>query len=128
MKINSDKSLLRNLLYSLILFGRIKTTKTRAKASSGIADKLVNKIKKGTTAGRRDVLKFITEKEAVEKLEKEIIPKLRKRKSGYTRIIKIGTRVGDRAAMVLMEWVFDEEPKEEVEKVEKVVKVKKGKG
>ncbi|MBI4999524.1 50S ribosomal protein L17 [Candidatus Gottesmanbacteria bacterium] len=101
---------LRNLIYSLIIFGRIKTTRARAKAIVGLVDRIVNKIKKGTVAGKRQVLTFLPQRPVVEKLMKEIIPKLAGRSSGYTRIIKIGGRAGDGAPMVVMEWVESETP------------------
>lgn len=114
MRKAKDLPLLRNFIYSLALFGQIKTTLTRAKAVQGIVDRLVNKIKKGTVAGKRDVLRFLPQKQIVEKLTGEIVPKLIGRSSGYTRIIKIGKRQGDGAAMGVMEWIMTEEqPKAE---------------
>jgi large subunit ribosomal protein L17 len=121
MKKSKDLPLLRNLIYSLVLFGKIKTTRARAKATVGLVDRIVNKIKKGTVAGRRQVLTFLPQKPVVEKLMKEIIPKLAGRSSGYTRIIKIGERAGDGAPMVVMEWVVEkEQPKVESVTDEKV--------
>lgn len=108
MKKSKNLPLLRNLIYSLVLFGKIKTTKARAKAITGLVDRIVNKIKEGTVAGKRQVLTFLPQKPVVEKLMKEITPKLTGRSSGYTRIIKIGERLGDGAPMVAMEWVIDE--------------------
>jgi len=105
-----DLPVLRNLIYSLVIFKRIKTTKNRAKAMAGLIDRLVNKIKKGTVASKREVLKILPQKEVIEKLEKEIVVKLGSRTSGYTRIIKIGERLGDGAPMVAMEWVEGETP------------------
>lgn len=107
MKKAQEFHLWRNLIYSLVLFGQIKTTRSRAKAISGLIDKLVNKIKKGTVAGKREVLKILPQKEAVNKLETEILPKLSSRKSGYTRIFRLGERSGDGAAMVLIQWAED---------------------
>lgn len=129
MKQSQNWPILRNLIYSLILFGEVKTTKSRAKAISGLVDKLVNKSKKGTVSNIREILKTIPQKEAVEKLAKDVIPNLGSRGSGYTRILKLGRRQGDGAEMVLMTWVKDEakvEPSlakasegKQVEKVEK---------
>lgn len=108
MKKSKDLPVLRNLIYSLVLFGKIKTTRARAKAIQGLVDKLVNKIKKGTVASKRDALRVLPQKQIFEKLTGEIIPKLAGRSSGYTRIIKIGERLGDGAPMVAMEWVKEE--------------------
>lgn len=129
MKHNQNWLLWRNLIYSLILFGRIKTTKTRAKAIIGLVDKLVNKIKKGTVAGKREVLQTLPRKEVVIKLTKEIVPVLAGKNSGYTRITKIGSRQGDGAKMVIMEWIKEKVTQvvqvEKIEQVEKVSKVPK---
>ncbi|MFH0864057.1 MAG: 50S ribosomal protein L17 [Candidatus Gottesmanbacteria bacterium] len=111
MKNNKDWLLWRNLIYSLILFGKIKTTKHRAKAIVGLIDRLVNKMKKGTVASKRDVLKFLPERVAFDKLSKEIVPMLGDRNSGYTRVINIGKRKGDNTSIVLLEWVKSETPK-----------------
>jgi len=113
MKNSKELSVLRNLVYSLILFDKIKTTRAKAKAIQGLVDRLVTQIKKGTSASKREVIKFLTQKPAVEKLTKEIVPKLSSRTSGYTRIIRAGNRNGDNAPMVLMEWVQDGSEKEE---------------
>lgn len=118
MKKERDVQLIRNLIYSLVLFGQIKTTKSRAKLISGLVDKLVNKVKKGTVSAGHEVLEFLPQKEVAKKLTKEIIPLLTERTSGYTRIVKIGERKGDRAMMVLMEWVKDEGEKGKKEEKE----------
>lgn len=108
------KSDRRNLIISLVFFGKIETTKVRAKAIRGLIDRLVNKIKKGTLATQREVLKILPE-EAIGRLSKEILPKLTSSSSGYTRIIKIGRRLGDGAEMVRMEWVTGEEETKTIE-------------
>lgn len=105
MSKNKNLPVLRNLIYSLVLFGQIKTTKTRAKAVQGVIDRLINKTKKATVASKRDVLHFLPEKPVVEKLAKEIVPGLSGRNSGYTKIVRLGRRPGDGASMVLLEWV-----------------------
>lgn len=105
MKKNQRWPLWQNLIYSLVLFGQIKTTQARAKAISGLVDRLVNKVKQGTVASKREALKIAPQKQVVDKLMTEIVPKLGSRPSGYTRIIRIGQRKGDAAQMVIMEWV-----------------------
>jgi len=119
--------LLRNLIYSLVLFGKIKTTRSRAKEMIKVIDRLVNKIKKGNVSAKREVLKILPQKEIVEKLEKEIVAKLGGRTSGYTRIIKIGRRQGDAAAMVVVEWVGEEKEPKEIEEIKEKGETKKGK-
>lgn len=99
---------LRNLIYSLILFGKIKTIEARAKKVRGAIDKLVNKIKKGTVSAKREALRVLPKKQVIEKLTNEIVPRLDLRSSGYTRIVKVGKRTGDGAQMVVVEWVTEE--------------------
>lgn len=129
MKKSKNLPLLRNLIYSLVLFGKIRTTKARAKAIVGLVDRLVNKLKKGTVASKRDVLRVLPQKQIIEKLTGEIIPKLTGKSGGYTTIVKIGERAGDGAPMVVMEWVKSEQKLETgSEKLEpKAKKPKKGK-
>ncbi len=116
----------RSLIYSLVLFGRIKISLVRSRAIKGMIDKLVNKIKKGTVAARRDVLRTLPRKEIVDKLVADIVPRLAGRSSGYTRVVKIGQRRGDGTSMVIMEWITEETVLSEKEK-EKNVKIDKAK-
>ena len=102
--IKERKALFKNLVISLISHGKIKTTKAKAKAIQGLVDKLVTKAKQGTLHARRQVLAFLSQKEAVKKLFDEIGPRFERRASGFTRIINIGQRQGDNAPMVVMEW------------------------
>jgi len=102
--IKERKALFKNLVISLISHGKIKTTKAKAKAIKGLVDKLVSKAKQGTLHARRQVLAFLSQKEAVKKLFDEIGPRFERRASGFTRIINIGQRQGDNAPMVVMEW------------------------
>jgi large subunit ribosomal protein L17 len=127
MKRLNELSLLRNLIYSLILFGKIRTTKKRAKAVSKTIDGLVNKIKKGTLASEREVLNFLPKKELVEKLKSEIVPQLKERKSGYTRMARVGERLGDGSLLVMIEWAKDKEPVSTEEKPAEKEKLKEEK-
>lgn len=98
-------AILRNLVRSLILKGKIRTIKNRAKAVKRIVDPLVIKAKKGTVACHRQILKFLPDKKLVEKFSKEVVPKFGERKSGFTKIIKLGQRKGDGAEMAQVEWI-----------------------
>lgn len=112
--IKQRKALFRNLINSLILAGRIRTTEAKAKAVKGLVDKLVTKAKKKTLWDWRQLLGPFPQK-SVEKLIKEIVPRFENRSSGFTRLIKIGSRPGDQAPQVLLEWVEGKEtalPKE----------------
>ena len=107
MKRTNNITLIRNLIYSLILFGKIKTTKPQAMAVKAMVDGLVTKMKKKTLAGRRQVLKILSKEEIVAKLEKEILPKLSGRNSGYLKTVKMQERLGDNAAQIRLEWAVD---------------------
>lgn len=100
---NERKALFKGLISSLILDGRIKTTEEKAKAIRGDVDKIITSAKKGETARR--LLQASLRIDAVEKVISKVAPRFNKRQGGYTRIIKLGRRFSDNAAMVLMEWV-----------------------
>lgn len=100
---NERKALFKNLLTSLVLEERIKTTEAKAKAIKASADKLITKAKKGNGSYR--LLHPDVNQEAVTKLISDIAPRFAKRQGGYTRIIKLGKRrVADNAPMVFLEW------------------------
>jgi len=101
------KAMFRNMTTSLFLYGRIKTTVTRAKELRRIADRLVSLAKEGSLHSRRQALSFIMNKGVVAKLFSEIGPKMDERPGGYTRIVRIGPRRGDGAMMCIIELVTD---------------------
>lgn len=115
---NQRKALFRGLIQSLIIHEEIKTTLTKAKAVKGLVDKLMTKAKKGTLHARRQVLAFLPDKKAANKLVDEIAPrfKIKKRTSGFTRFVRIGKRRGDDAMIVKMEFTEKPAPKTEVKK------------
>ena len=119
---NQRKALFKSLISSLILDESIKTTLEKAKAIKGDVDKIVNKAKKGDNTLKVQLLQRSLGAEAMNKVIKDLAPRLSGRTSGYTRITKLGRRFSDNAPMVLMEWV--EKPK--VPQVEKVSKVSQG--
>ena len=98
------KTLLRNLANSLFLKEKIKTTESKAKELSPLAEKYITKAKKINLANRRLLLKELSPK-VVKKLEKEIGPRYKERKGGYTRIIKMGPRKSDGAKIAIIELV-----------------------
>jgi len=99
------KALLRSLVTSLVIHGRIKTTLPKAKALRGVVEKRITIAKKNDLAARRRLLSYIYNEKAVKKLLEEIAPKYLERKGGYTRIIKLENRKGDNAAMAIIELV-----------------------
>lgn len=102
---NARKSLFKNLISSLIKEGQITTTEAKAKAIRGLMDKLVTKAKQQTIQARRLLASFLQDKDLVNKMVDEIAPKFSSRPGGFTRILRLGKRNGDKAEMVKMEFV-----------------------
>lgn len=102
---NQRKSLFKSLISSLILDESIKTTLEKAKAIKGDVDKIINKAKRGDEKLAVQLLQRSIGIEAMTKVIKDLAPRFKDRTSGYTRIIKLGRRFSDNAAMVVMEWV-----------------------
>lgn len=100
------RALYKNLAVSLIEHGQIKTTLGKAKAVRPFMERLITHAKKGDLAARRRLLqKLSSNRAAVKKLVEEIAPQFARRNGGYTRIIKLGSRVGDQAEMARLEFV-----------------------
>ncbi|RME21220.1 MAG: 50S ribosomal protein L17 [Candidatus Zixiibacteriota bacterium] len=106
------EAMLANMAMSLFEHRVIKTTDARAKALKPLVDKLITTARKDTLASRRQVAKTIHVKHVFKKLYSEILPQLGDRTSGYTRVIKLGVRRGDGAAMSVVE-LLTERPAEE---------------
>lgn len=101
---NERKALIRGLINALIRNESIETTEPKAKAIKGLIDKLISKTKKGGLHNFRLVESFLGDAVNTEKLAKEIAPSLKNRSSGYTKITRIGTRKGDNAMIVRIEF------------------------
>ncbi len=99
------KSMLANMACSLIEHKRINTTVAKAKALKQFVEPLVTKSKVDTTHNRRIVFGRLRQKEAVTELFREVAVKVGDRPGGYTRIIKLGNRLGDNADMAMIELV-----------------------
>jgi large subunit ribosomal protein L17 len=98
-------AMLSNMACSLIKHKRITTTVAKAKALKKFVEPLITKSKDDTTNSRRVVFSNLQDKFAVTELFKEISVKIADRPGGYTRIIKIGNRLGDNAEMCFIELV-----------------------
>ncbi len=99
------KAMLSNMATSLILKKRIKTTVAKAKELRKYVEPLITKAKLDTTHNRRTVFSYLQDKEAIKELFGEIGEKVAERNGGYTRIIKLGTRLGDNADVAVIELV-----------------------
>ncbi|TLN12777.1 50S ribosomal protein L17, partial [bacterium] len=101
------KAMFRNMVTSLFMHGKIRTTDAKAKEVRKIAEKLITLGKRGDLHARRRALSYVRSVEAVAKLFGEIAEAVAARPGGYTRIIKIGARKGDNAPISLLEIVTE---------------------
>ncbi|MBI5587248.1 MAG: 50S ribosomal protein L17 [Deltaproteobacteria bacterium] len=99
------KSMMSNMTNDLIMAGRIKTTTPRAKVLRSWAEKMITLGKNGSVASRRRAMAFLRNKSSVTRLFAEVAPQFKERNGGYTRILKLGNRPGDNAAMSIIELV-----------------------
>lgn len=99
------KALLANLANSLIKAKRIETTLAKAKELRKFIEPLITKAKTDTTHNRRTVFAYLQDKESIKTLFGEIGEKVAERNGGYTRIIKLGSRLGDNAEVAMIELV-----------------------
>ncbi|MDG1024314.1 MAG: 50S ribosomal protein L17 [Flavobacteriaceae bacterium] len=99
------KSMLSNMACSLIEHKRINTTVTKAKALKQFIEPIITKAKSDTTHNRRLAFSSLRDKNAVSELFRDIAVKVGDRPGGYTRIIKLGNRLGDNADMAMIELV-----------------------
>lgn len=99
------KSMLANMASSLIMHKRIETTVAKAKALKIYVEPLITKAKEDTTHSRRVVFSKLRSKEAVTEMYRVVAPAVGDRPGGYTRILKIGFRLGDAADMCIIELV-----------------------
>jgi large subunit ribosomal protein L17 len=99
------KALLTNLAIELIQHKRIVTTLTKAKALRTWIEPLITKAKDNSTHSRRVVFSYLQNKEAVTELFSTVAEKIASRPGGYTRVLKLGIRVGDNAEKAMIELV-----------------------
>ncbi len=99
------KAMLANMACSLIEHKRINTTVAKAKALRGFVEPMITKSKEDTTHNRRIVMAKLRQKDAVTELFRDVAVKIGDRPGGYTRIIKLGNRLGDNADMAMIELV-----------------------
>jgi len=97
--------MLANMACSLIEHKRINTTVAKAKALKQFVEPLITKSKADTTHNRRICFAYLRSKYAVTDLFRDVAAKVGDRPGGYTRIIKVGNRLGDNADMAMIELV-----------------------
>ena len=104
------QAMLRNMANSLLKHEAIKTTLPKAKELRRVVEPLITLAKKPTLANRRLAFDRLRDRDTVVKLFNELGPRFANRPGGYTRILKMGFRVGDNAPMAYMELVDRAEP------------------
>jgi large subunit ribosomal protein L17 len=123
------KALLMNQAKSLILHKRIITTVAKAKALRKFVEPIITKAKQDSTHARRIVFSYFQDKEPVKLLFNEVVPKIGDRPGGYTRIIRMGNRLGDNSEMCLIELVdYNTYLQKEDTTKEAKAKTRRGKG
>ena len=106
-----QKAMLKNMITSVLLYEKVKTTEAKAKHIAPYVEKLitvardVNSGKKSKMNGIREISKSVFDENASKKLLDEIAPRYAERNSGFTRLTHLGPRAGDAAPMVLIELV-----------------------
>ncbi|MBE0479755.1 MAG: 50S ribosomal protein L17 [Dehalococcoidia bacterium] len=98
-------ALYRNLVADLLRYEKIVTTEAKAREAGPLAEKMITLGKEGTLHARRQALAFTRDKPVVEKLFAQIGPRYASRPGGYTRLLKLGPRLGDGAPMAQLELV-----------------------
>ena len=99
------KALYRNLVTDLLKHEKITTTEAKAKEIRSLAERMITLGKEGKLPSRRQALSFILDEKVTAKVFTELAPRYAERHGGYTRIIKLGPRLGDGAPMVKIELV-----------------------
>jgi len=97
--------MLKNLASSIIIYEKVKTTEAKAKTVKPLLEKIITTSIKGDLASRRELIRLLPQKMAVKKAMESLAVKYKDRRGGYSRIIKLGKRLGDNASMVQIELV-----------------------
>ncbi|MBE9513036.1 MAG: 50S ribosomal protein L17 [Chloroflexi bacterium] len=99
------RAMYRNLVTDLLGYEKITTTEAKAKEVRSLAERMITLGKKGGLQARRQALLFVLDVKMVEKIFSDLAPRYTERNGGYTRITKLGPRLGDGAAMARLELV-----------------------
>jgi large subunit ribosomal protein L17 len=122
LKESHRKALHRNMATSLFRYERITTTKSKATAVKRTVEKMITRAKVDSVHNRRLVARDIKDKEILAKIFTDIAPRNENRPGGYTRVLKLGTRQGDAADMVILELVDKEGGSSDKDKTPKKTK------
>jgi large subunit ribosomal protein L17 len=116
------RAMLANMVCSLFDNGEIRTTITKAKEARRLAEKMITRGKKGDLHSRRLAIAKLRNKESVKNLFDVVALRFMDREGGYTRIIRLGRRIGDAAEICILQLVEDEVPKKKSKKTKKADK------
>jgi large subunit ribosomal protein L17 len=97
--------MLRNLVTDLLRYEKIVTTEAKAKEVRSLAERMITLGKDGSLHSRRQALRFVLDKKVVRKVFDDLAPRYATRPGGYTRVVKLGRRLGDGAEMAILELV-----------------------
>ena len=122
---NQRTALFRSLVRELVLHESIQTTSAKAKAIKGLVDKLITKSKENTNASKLVVESFVNQPAISKKLMEEIAPRFKDRTSGFTNIVRLGSRAGDGAVMVQMSLIQADKVSEKTAKELKKIDAEK---
>ena len=113
------RAVLRNLVTALFQYERIETTTAKAKEARRLAERLITFGKRGDLAARRHVARFVTRPAVTVKLFGTIAPWYAERQGGYTRIVRLGPRLGDAGETAYLELVksVEQKAKERAERI-----------
>ena len=109
--------MMKNLVSSLVIHGRINTTVAKAKEVRGIAERVITYGKRGSVHHRRLAYKVLQDRTLVKKVFDEIAPKFMEINGGYTRVLKNGYRRGDCAPMAILEFCEGNELKSDTNNI-----------
>ncbi len=107
------EAMLRNLVTSLLEHGEVRTTDAKAKEVRRLADRMITLGKRGTLHARRQALRTIRSRDVAGRVFDVLADRYHERAGGYTRILKLGRRPGDNAAISLIQLVSEDERKAE---------------
>jgi large subunit ribosomal protein L17 len=106
-------AMLRNMVTSLLEHEQIRTTDARAKEVRRVADRMITLGKRGSLHARRQALRVIRSRDVASKVFGTLAERYRERPGGYTRIVKIGRRVGDSAPMSIIQLMPEDDSAED---------------
>jgi len=110
------RALFRNLVTAVLEHERVQTTDPKAKEIRRLTDRMITLGKRGSLHARRRALAFVRKESVVRKLFEDVAPRFMNRPGGYTRVVKLGPRLGDAAPQSIVELTEREGEKERAQK------------